>query len=68
MVPEDKTLRVNVLKETYVLLEDVSALLYAVELVLTETEATPDHLLLMLRRHLNDALSNMADIISPHPF
>lgn len=68
MVTQDKSLQAEVLKETYVLLADASALYYALKLYHQSQEDIPHHLVEMFENRLGEAVSNMVDVVHPFPF
>jgi hypothetical protein len=68
MVIESKPLPEEMLKETYVLLEDASALYYALKLHYQYAEDIPDRLVSMFEDRLGDAITNMLDVVNPPPF
>lgn len=68
MILEHKPLPEQMLKETYVLVAEVSTLWYAVELYRCSNEDMPEHLIQMLQKRLDDVLVRMSDIVHPFPF
>ncbi len=68
MVSQDKPLLAEVLKETYVLLADASALYYASKLHHQYGEDIPERIVEMFEERLASALHNVSDIVNPTPF
>lgn len=68
MVIESKPLSTAVLKETYVLLAEVSTLWSCFRLYYGSDEDMPEHLLEMLEKRIETVLMDVSDLLHPFPF